>query len=176
MIVTERGDILRSWRADDARAAYEALSEPGMDRQTGGVITDVEAATSWIEHRLHDWKSDRAYSWAVVADSGTLLGSVTVSSVDRTHLTGWTSYWTTPEARGQGVAGSAVRRLATWAFDDLGLFRLELGHRTNNPASCAVARAAGFLVEGIERQKLSYGGERFDVELHARLASDPSPS
>jgi [ribosomal protein S5]-alanine N-acetyltransferase len=51
---------------------------------------------------------------------------------------------------------------------------LELGHRTNNPASCVVARRARFLVEGLERQKLRYGDERFDVELHARLATDPA--
>jgi hypothetical protein len=38
--------------------------------------------------------------------------------------------------------------VARWAFDDAELFRLELGHRVNNPASCGVARAAGFAVEG----------------------------
>jgi RimJ/RimL family protein N-acetyltransferase len=43
-------------------------------------------------------------------------------------------------------------------------------------ASCRVASAAGFLAEGIERQKLRYGAERFDVQTHARLASDPYPA
>jgi RimJ/RimL family protein N-acetyltransferase len=52
------------------------------------------------------------------------------------------------------------------------LFRLELGHRVNNPASCRVASRAGFAVEGLERQKLLYDGVRYDVELHARLATD----
>jgi RimJ/RimL family protein N-acetyltransferase len=56
------------------------------------------------------------------------------------------------------------------------LFRLELGHRVNNPASCRVASRAGFLVEGLERQKLAYDGVRFDVELHARLATDAVPA
>jgi RimJ/RimL family protein N-acetyltransferase len=46
----------------------------------------------------------------------------------------------------------------------------------NNPASCAVAMRAGFAAEGIERAKLRYGVERFDVETHARLATDPAPS
>jgi RimJ/RimL family protein N-acetyltransferase len=63
----------------------------------------------------------------------------------------------------------------SWALDDRGLFRLELGHRTNNPASCAVARRAGFVVEGLQRGKLRYGDARFDVELHARLVTDPVP-
>lgn len=46
----------------------------------------------------------------------------------------------------------------------------------NNPASCGVARGAGFVVEGLERAKLEYDGERFDVELHARLRTDPAPT
>ena len=43
----------------------------------------------------------------------------------------------------------------------------------NNPASCGVAASAGFLFEGLERQRLAYDGTRFDVERHARLAPDP---
>jgi RimJ/RimL family protein N-acetyltransferase len=50
---------------------------------------------------------------------------------------------------------------------------LELGHPTNNPASCGVAASAGFLYEGLERQRLTRDGNRHDVERHARLATDP---
>ncbi|GEL99270.1 hypothetical protein CTE05_28170 [Cellulomonas terrae] len=45
----------------------------------------------------------------------------------------------------------------------------------NNPASCRVATAAGFAAEGIERAKLRYGSDRYDVETHARLSTDPRP-
>lgn len=58
---------------------------------------------------------------------------------------------------------------------NVGLTNSEDRHRTNNPASCSGARRAGFLAEGIERAKLEYGSQRFDVETHARLASDPVP-
>lgn len=44
-----------------------------------------------------------------------------------------------------------------------------------DPASCRVATRAGFIPEGIERQKLQYGVERFDVETHALLRTDASP-
>lgn len=82
---------------------------------------------------------------------------------------------TATPARGQGIAAEATMFTAGWAFADVGLFRLELGHRIENPASCAVAATAGFRVEGIERAKLRYGERRYDVELHARLATDPTP-
>ncbi|MFJ3186444.1 GNAT family N-acetyltransferase [Streptomyces halstedii] len=107
------------------------------------------------------------------AAQGEALGCVAVTAVNQVHGCGWVSYWTTEAARGSGVASAGVRALARWDFDDLGLYRLELGHRTDNPASCAVARRAGFTAEGIERGKLRYEGVRHDVERHARLATDP---
>jgi RimJ/RimL family protein N-acetyltransferase len=95
-----------------------------------------------------------------------------VGSVNRRHGTGWVSYWTVEAARGRGVAAGAVRTLADWCFGELGLYRLELGHRVDNPASCRVAIRAGFEVEGLQRAKLSYADGRHDVELHARLITD----
>ncbi|WFR66232.1 GNAT family protein [Curtobacterium flaccumfaciens] len=52
---------------------------------------------------------------------------------------------------GAGLATRAVAAAADEAFAS-GLHRLELGHRTNNPASCAVATRCGFAAEGIERE------------------------
>ncbi|MCQ1986801.1 GNAT family N-acetyltransferase [Arthrobacter sp. zg-Y844] len=98
-----------------------------------------------------------------------------VGQASRYLQTAWVSYWLAPSARGHSLASRGVAAAAAWALGDGGLFRLELGHRTNNPASCRVALNAGFRPEGIERSKLRYGKDRFDVETHARLASDPVP-
>ena len=62
-----------------------------------------------------------------------------------------------------------------WALTSGGLYRLELGHRLNNPASRGVALAAGFIQEGIEREKFLIDGQRIDVVTYGRLASDPIP-
>ena len=50
--------------------------------------------------------------------------------------------------------------------------RLELGYRTNNPASAAVARHTGFVVEGVEREKFCYNGVLYDAAIAARLHRD----
>lgn len=110
-----------------------------------------------------------------VERGGEVVGNVAVAAIERRHDTGWVSYWTTARARGQGVATMAAATMAEWAFGRLGLFRLELGHRGDNQVSCRVAAAAGFRFEGLERSKLRYGDVRYDVELHARLATDPRP-
>ena len=173
-MITDRGHTLRAWHRHDAAAVLDAFQHPDMASQASEPISTLADASQWIDERLSQSSDGSAYSWAV-ASSDSLLGCVTVSSIDRRHDVGWISYWTAPNERGKGAASSGLRRVATWAFEDLGLYRLELGHRVNNPGSCNVAVAAGFAVEGVERQKLRYGTERFDVELHARLAVDPVP-
>ncbi|QEU97344.1 N-acetyltransferase [Streptomyces kanamyceticus] len=166
------GLVLRPWRERDAAAVLAAFRAPLMERQADEPVDSAGAAGRWIARRAAERVADSAYAFAVVDAGDRPLGHVAVGAVNRAHATGWVSYWTVERARGGGVAARGCAALARWAFRDLGLFRLELGHRTDNPASCGVARAAGFAVEGVQRQKLAYDGVRHDVELHARLASD----
>ncbi len=164
---------LRPWRDDDGAALLAAYRSSGdLVRQTG-TIDDGAAARRVIGDYQAAVEKGDAYIWAiVVADEA--VGAVGVSQINRTHRLGWCWYWLSTPARGRGLAAGALIAAAQFAFEN-GLFRLELGHRVDNPASCAVARRAGFSVEGIERAKLEYDGARFDCETHARLASDPAP-
>ncbi|MEW1804093.1 GNAT family N-acetyltransferase [Streptomyces virginiae] len=163
---------LRRWTPADAGAVLAAFAEPVMSRQSAEPVVTLPAARRWLASRTEQWDAGAGFAFAVVDGADVVLGHVAVGAVDRRHGTGWVSYWTTAAARGRGVASGGCRAVAAWAFEDAGLFRLELGHRVDNPASCAVARAAGFAVEGVQRRKLEYDGVRYDVELHARLATD----
>lgn len=163
--------LLRPWRADDAPIMLAAAGEPMMDRQFTNPVASLAAAEAWIEALAARRVGDTAYSFAVL-DHGVPVGNVTVSSVERRHLTAWVSYWIREQARGKGLATKACRAVSEFAFAELGLFRLELAHRVDNPASCRVALGAGFLVEGVERARLLYDGVRHDTETHARLATD----
>ncbi|WP_414938185.1 GNAT family N-acetyltransferase [Amycolatopsis sp. cmx-11-51] len=168
--------LLRPWRRADAPVVLAAAREPLMARQFDKPVDTVAAAEGWIADGDLARSAGTAFAFAVLDAQGSPVGNVAVSNVDRRHLTGWMSYWVRERAQGQGLASRACRVAARWAFAELTLFRLELGHRVDNPASCKVALAAGFTPEGVERAKLLYNGTRFDVERHARLATDPGPA
>lgn len=169
--------VLRPWRRDDAGALVEIFaSTSDLATQYPAGVTNEAEAEACLD-RLLGWDDGRRN--LALIEAGRPAGNVGLTNIDRRHDTAWVSFWSTSRARGRGLVRRAVSATASWGLrpapSGLGLFRLELGHRVNNPASGAVARHAGFVVEGRERQKLRYGDERFDTILLARLASDPVP-
>lgn len=166
--------ILRPWtRADAPALVAAAASSPDLAPQFGDVaLHSLEVAEIFIDESLRF--DATAKNWAVV-EEGVAVGNVGASAIDFRHESAWMYYWLAAAARGKGYATAGLLAASNWAFRN-GLHRLELGHRINNPASCRVATAAGYQPEGIEREKLRYCDTRYDVETHARLASDPTPS
>lgn len=106
-----------------------------------------------------------------------LLGAVGFS-LDRADLVGQVGYWVAPEARRRGAATRAVRLLCRWAFEELGLGRMELYAAVENPASNAVARACGFQHEGTRRAGgiSGHAGDpdrpRIDMNLYGLLPGE----
>ncbi|WP_116245600.1 GNAT family N-acetyltransferase [Nocardiopsis sp. FIRDI 009] len=165
---------LREWCPGDADRLVGAFEDRDLGRQTALVPRTRALALEWIDRRRDRAADGRALAFAVVEGDGPVLGHVEVAVTDPGHDTGWVSYWTHPAERGRGVASAGAALAAEHAFGALGLHRLELEHRVNNPGSCAVALRAGFRPEGVRRARLCYGVERFDVGAHARLATDPA--
>ena len=162
--------FLRPLLPGDAPRVEQAFdSDPEMSRQA--TVTSREEAVEYVRR-----VSDPAHgvAWAVVGPSA-LVGVVGIT-VDRANRNGWFWYWMTAQARGRGWTTRAAATVADWALSVGGLERLELGHRVNNPASGAVARAAGFVWEGTERGKFLIRGERIDVDTYGRLRTDPWPA
>lgn len=172
--------FLRRWRHDDAKALVEIYSRADADLLSN--LPDdctLAGAQAWIENIRTAEDEGSAIAFAIVkgaAESdraGAPVGNVMAAAIERSHSTAWISYWLDPAARGQGLAAAGLRSLVDQLHDEAKVYRLELGYRVNNPSSAAVARNAGFIVEGRERERLSYDGVRFDTEVCARLAGDP---
>lgn len=71
------------------------------------------------------------------------------------------SYWIFPPYRNQGLATRALRLGAAFAFEELGVDRVELEIEPDNEASRAVALGAGFTERGIVRHREA--GREFEM-------------
>ena len=171
------GPYLRPWTdsASDMAAILDAFDNDDMAAQSGEPIGTEAAARRWVAQWI-DPGTQGAVAFAIDV-AGRAFGHVMAGAIDRRHDTAWVSYWVAPVARGTGLASRATAGLAGHCFGALGLYRLELAYRVNNPGSAGVARNAGFRIEGLERAKLRYLDEhgnavRYDVQTCARLRSN----
>ena len=80
-------------------------------------------------------------------------------------------YWLADGARGRGLATRAVMLMTGWLFE-LGAARVFLTIQSENAASAAVARRAGFACEGTLGADGATQGERGNVDVYSVLPHD----
>ncbi|MFE0173054.1 GNAT family N-acetyltransferase [Streptomyces sp. NPDC059002] len=167
------GLVIRPWSVADAPAVYEAFQDPVIQRWHARVAVSESEALGWIEEWRASWAEERDAYWAV-ADAATdeLVGRIALKLMVLADGQAEIAYWTMPSARGKGVASRAVTALVDWAFDEVGLHRIELTHSMANEASCKVALRTGFAVEGTKRGAGLHEDGWHDMHLHARLKDD----
>ena len=138
---------LRAWTPADVPAIVEACQDHEIPRWTLVPSPYGEAEARAFLRRVASGRDDgvRATFAAVdAADHGALLGSAGLQAIDWEQRAADLGYWVAAPARGGGVATRAVELLVEWAFDSLGLERVELRTNEGNAASQAVAARAGF--------------------------------
>jgi RimJ/RimL family protein N-acetyltransferase len=178
------GLCLRRWDADseaDVAAWLRGRDDPEFRRWNTPLkpATGFDGARDSLRAQAESAARGDCVPFRVTdAGSGTTLGHIGVNAIDRVSRVARVGYWVLPEARGHGVASRALALTARWAFAELALHRLELGHATGHDASCRIAQRCGFPYEGTLRGAMFEAGrlDAFrDVHLHARIATDPDP-
>ncbi|MFN0022571.1 MAG: GNAT family N-acetyltransferase [Parvularculaceae bacterium] len=104
---------------------------------------------------------------------GALVGGVTLSDVRRHAAQSATvGYWIGEAFLRQGYGLAAVAGAVGYAFEGLGLNRVEAACQPGNAPSRALLAKAGFVEEGLAREYLFINGAWRDHVLFARLARD----
>ena len=122
-----------------------------------------------------EWREDLGYSWLLFRrGDGALLGGITLSNIRRgvaqssaASVTGSAN----PHAR-RGYMTEALQVLLPYAFDHIGLHRIEAACLPHNAASRGLLTKLGFLEEGHARQYLRINGSWQDHVLYGLLKGD----
>lgn len=151
MEIIEDGLLLRPFRPTDADAVYRACQDPSIQRWTRVPRPYLpEHARDFVsEIAPRGWADGTSAAFAVCdADSGELLGSCGLISIDHTLRSGEIGYWTAPWGRGRNLGARATRAVARWAFDQLDLRRIVWQAGLGNHGSRLAALRAGFQING----------------------------
>jgi len=168
--------LLRAWSADDIPAAVMAFADPSVQRFSWARATGYteDDARSFFEHQeaARVRGEELNFAFAEPEDSTVVLGGGSVYDIDLEQGRAAVGYWLSPQSRGRGVATQATRLMARWAFDTLGIARLELTCGPDNEASQRVALRCGFVREGILRSHMPFKGGRRDTVMFSLLPGE----
>jgi RimJ/RimL family protein N-acetyltransferase len=156
----------------DVPVVMEAGRDPYIPLITT-VPTDGSGAScrAFVERQWSRGRDGVGYSFAVAADGAraAAVGQIGLwphcSDPERASA----GYFVAERYRGAGFAARALVTLVTWAFEALGMARLELYVEPWNAGSIRTAERAGFTREGLLRQAQRVGAQRRDMFLYGRL-------
>ena len=121
-----------------------------------------------------EWQQGTGYSFLTYrGEDDALLGGATLSNVRRgIAQSASLGYWIGRNHARQGYMTEALVAVLDFAFEHLGLHRVEAACLPNNEASKGLLVKVGFVVEGYSRDYLRINGQWQDHELFSILKSD----
>ena len=170
-LTTERL-LLRAVGPQDTDAVYAAAQDPDIQRWTTIPSPYLrEHAESFVGQTAPEgWADGSMFTFGVFLPPGELAGmlGLTMRSLDVAEV----GFWTTKEHRGNGYITEATLAASRWAFTQLSIDRVECRAEVGNAGSRAVARRAGFTIEGVLRSAINNKGVRRDCWVGSLLPSD----
>jgi ribosomal-protein-serine acetyltransferase len=168
--------IIRPWRAIDADTLYRLVRQSVTELSAWLPWCRLEYSRSdtddWISHSLKMWSHRSEFPMAIVnRDSGEVLGGVGINKIDWDTMTGNLGYWVgTPWTR-RGIARTAARQAAKFAFSEIRLKTLEILCHPENLPSRKVAESLGALNHGIHANRIELHGMTVDAVVY-RIAGN----
>ena len=112
---------------------------------------------------------------ASLTTDGSIVGVFTISQIVRgAFQSAYLGYYAHGRYARQGLMREAMEQVLDHAFGPLTLHRLEANIQPGNAASIALARSAGFRLEGYSPRYLLIGGQWRDHERYAITADEPA--
>lgn len=146
--LVEGGLGLRPWVVGDVDHLVAAWNDPEIARWTAvPAVRDADAARRWIRGDAD--RRARGLSLDLVIDvAGDVAGEVGLFDFDPSRGTAEIGWWIAAGHRRRRLAAGAASLLGGWALQELALGVVVARCHPDNPASAAVARAAGFELTG----------------------------
>ncbi len=126
-----------------------------------------------VRHYQREAREDLGYAFLLFDDTGaTLMGGLTLSNVRRGVTQSATlGYWLGLPYVGRGHMSAAVGAIIPFAFEGLGLHRLEAATMPENQASMRVLERCGFEREGFAKSYLKINGAWRDHVLFGLVSA-----
>jgi len=150
-----------AWREVRRRnAEWLTRWEPRRIAGQPDVVENRDAFAARCSARSREWQLGSGYGFGIFTrDDGAFAGEINLSSVQRGPFqNAYVGYWIDERRAGQGLTPEAVVVAARYAFEELGLHRLEIAIIPRNRSSRRVAEKLAIREEGVALRYLEING------------------
>ena len=172
--------------ASTARVALRGLREADREELLALMRESHELHRPWAypperSDQLDDFyarsrRDDVETLLACRTEDGAIAGVFNISQIVRgAFQSAFLGYYAHQRHARQGYMREGLRLVVAHAFGPLRLHRIEANIQPGNVASAALARSAGFRLEGFSPRYLLVGGQWRDHERYALTADEPRP-
>ena len=152
MVIETERLILRKWNMGDINDIVEGLNNINVSKWLAGVPYPytVDQAKEFIRKTIEN----DLYNFAIVLKSeNKVIGGTQLTNISRSNGTAGGGIWINEKYQGYGYGQEAFGARIKYAFEDLGLRRLENGYFKGNERSHKMQLKFGYKDEGIRRKR-----------------------
>ena len=147
--------------------------EPRRIPGQADVVENRDAFAARCSARAREWQLGTGYGFGIFTMGGELVGEMNLSSVQRGPFqNAYVGYWIDERHAGRGYTPEAVVVAARYAFEDLGLHRLQISIIPRNGASRRVVEKLRIREEGVALRYLEINGVWEDHVRYAITAEE----
>lgn len=164
---------LRQMRDSDLEHIFAALSHPDVIRYYGVQFSTLESTREQMRWYADIYQSGTGIWWAVCPREGDdLYGAIGFNNISHKNKKGEIGFWLLPERWGNGYVSEVLPVVLEYAYETLGLHRIEAFVEQGNVPSARVLLKFGFTHEGTMRDCEVKDGGFISLDVYARLVSD----
>lgn len=132
-------------------------------------VSDTQKFVDSVVHAAND-----KFEWIfTIRKSDEFVGLIGFRDTDNQNKKTEIGYWLSENFQKQGIVSRSVDKLCEFAFNKLGINRIQIKCAVGNTSSKNIPERLGFSFEGIERQgELFSDGSFADLEIYSKLKSD----
>lgn len=148
---------------------------PNLLQYSPSPFGDDDSLEKYVQAAISAWENQQRYPFAILdKESGKYVGSTSYGNIslkDRRLEIGWT--WIAKDLQGTGLNQACKTLLLTYAFQDLGMERVELKTDIRNLQSRKAIEKIGGIYEGVLRSHtLMPDGHRRDTVYYSILREE----
>lgn len=148
--------ILRPIKNSDRESIVENINDINVSKWLLVVpypYTEKDAM-DWIKISKSKWrtKEKKEYNFGIeLKDIGKIIGGIGINKIDNRQGKASVGYWLGKKHHRKGYASEALREILNFAFNEIGLRRIEAGVFEGNPSSGKLLEKFGSKQEGMKR-------------------------